>query len=81
MVGQPYVVALDEQAMSSIARRFKDMLSQRAYDGKIMGVPTKAAQAGVSHRFKKPYAKRASRPSFIDTGQYQASFVSWMEKK
>ena len=45
----------------------------------VAGVPTAASLAGVSHRFKKPYAKRASRPSFIDTGLYENSFRCWVD--
>lgn len=33
-----------------------------------------AAERGVSHRRKSPYAKRAARPAFVDTGLYRASF-------
>lgn len=40
---------------------------------------TKAAQRGVNHRKKNPYAKKAARPAFIDTGLYQQSFKSWIE--
>jgi hypothetical protein len=64
-------------ATSQIEHLFKDALAMRAYDGKIQGVPTLAAKKGVSHRFKNPYARRPSRPSFIDTGLYQASFKAW----
>jgi hypothetical protein len=38
-----------------------------------------AALHGVSHRFKHPYARRARRPSFIDTGLYQNSFAAWVD--
>jgi hypothetical protein len=43
----------------------------------IPGVPTAAALKGVSHRLK--LKKGAPRPSFIDTGMYQAHFKSWVE--
>ena len=34
-----------------------------------------AAQAGVNHRKKHPYAKaNNARPAYVDTGLYQASF-------
>ena len=45
----------------------------------IKGVPTLAAIHGVSHRFAHPYARRGSRPSFIDTGLYESSFRSWVD--
>ena len=42
---------------------------------------TGAAQAGVSHRKKHPYAaKNKARPVFIDTGLYQASFRAYTEE-
>lgn len=43
----------------------------------IPGVPTRAALDGVNHRLKKKRGPR--RPSFIDTGLYQASFKVWQE--
>jgi hypothetical protein len=64
-------------ASEKIEQRFKKALSQKEFDG-LEGVPTKASLLGVSHRFKNPYAKRASRPSFIDTGLYQSAFKVWM---
>jgi hypothetical protein len=79
MAGQPGHVVLTAQAVSDIETRFKHSLSLRAYDGVIAGVPTKASLAGVSHRFAKPYAKRPSRPSFIDTGVFQVHFAAWVE--
>jgi len=63
--------------LGAIEEKFRKMLDNRELDGKVAGVPTAAAQAGVSHRFLHPYAKRPSRPSFINTGQYQAAFRAW----
>jgi hypothetical protein len=34
---------------------------------------------GVNHRFMHPYARRPSRPSFIDTGLYVANFTAWVD--
>jgi hypothetical protein len=79
LLGQPGVIEPTAEAMEKIKANFKRSLSQRRFDGLIRGVPTMAAQRGVSHRFKKPYALRASRPSFIDTGLYQSSFTAWMD--
>jgi hypothetical protein len=76
--GQPGPVNPAAQALSDIESKFKAALSARAFDG-LRGVPTQAAERGVSHRFKKPYARRAARPSFIDTGLYQSSFTAWTE--
>ena len=77
--GQPGPIKPDAQAMSDIETAFKQALSMRAFDGVINGVPTQASLGGVSHRFKRPYAKRAARPSFINTGLYQSSFAAWTE--
>jgi hypothetical protein len=45
----------------------------------VAGVPTKAALEGINHRLKDPRTGQR-RPSFIDTGQYQASFKMWKSK-
>lgn len=68
-------------ATSKIEDRFKQMLSNRELDSLgYPGIPTAAAQAGVSHRHKSGYTKgKVPRPSFIDTGLYQASFKAWIE--
>lgn len=79
LAGQKGPILPTSQATSDIETKFKQMLSARAFDGKIKGVPTRASLDGVSHRFKKPYAKRPSRPSFVDTGAYQSSFTVWVE--
>jgi hypothetical protein len=60
--------------------RFRRSLTSRRFDGIIRGVPTRAAQRGISHLRKDPYASQASRPSFIDTSLYQRSFRAWTEK-
>jgi hypothetical protein len=39
-----------------------------------------AADAGVNHRKKRPYAKRDARPAFVDTGLFVSSFRAWMKK-
>jgi hypothetical protein len=65
---------------NKIEEKFRRALSSRKFDGVISGVPTTAAQRGVSHLYKKPYARRAERPSFIDTGMYQRSFRAWIEE-
>lgn len=64
-------------AGSDIEDTFRTALSARAFDGRIAGVPTRAAMRGVSHRFRNPYAPRGPRPSFIDTGLFQASMRAW----
>lgn len=47
--------------------------------GKTGGFTGRASR-GASKRHKKPDAKRKSRPAFIDTGLYMASFRSWIKK-
>jgi hypothetical protein len=79
---------------SKIEAAFKQFLAQGEIETfGIPGVPTQAALDGVSHRFKSgvnwawevgPNGKRRKvhgvrRPSFIDTGLYQASFKAWVE--
>lgn len=67
-------------AESEIETAFRLFLGQQELDGVMPGVPTKAALKGVNHRMVHPYAKRGPRPSFIDTGLYQASFKAWVEE-
>lgn len=62
---------------------FRRFISQREVERVgLKGVPTKAALRGVNHRFKHPYAKgNARRPSFRDTGLYEASFRAWLTSR
>lgn len=64
---------------SQIEKDFKDKLSQRAFDGLIPGLPTKAAKEGRSLRFKSGINPKGERPSLIDTGLYQASMKVWVD--
>lgn len=65
-------------ATSKIEDRFKTFLSTGEMERLgYPGVPTEAARRGVNHRLKNPGRLRAARPSFIDTGLYQASFHAW----
>jgi hypothetical protein len=63
----------------SLEPKFRRSLNSRRFDGLIRGVPTRAAQRGVSHLRRKPFAPSAPRPSFIDTSLYQRSFRAWLE--
>jgi hypothetical protein len=67
------------EAMSEVEAAFKHFLSLQFLDGVARGVPTQAALMGVNHRMKHPYANRPPRPSFIDTGLYQANFKAWID--
>ena len=65
-------------AEQELETAFRIFIDQEEMDGKP-GVPTAAALKGVNHRFLHPYAKsNPARPSFRDTGLYEASFKAWM---
>ena len=66
---------------SFIQAEFVKFIDSKEMEGLgIPGVPTQAALDGVNHRMKHPYAKRAPRPSFRDTGLYSQSFRAEFEK-
>lgn len=68
-------------ATEKIDQMFRDFLSNREMDALgVPGVPTQAALEGVSHRFAQPHARRPERPSFIDTGEFQAAMRSWIDR-
>jgi hypothetical protein len=69
-------VAPFASAESKIASMFRKMLDS----GELEGAAEGAAQRGVNHRLKHPYAKRGPRPSFIDTGLYQLSMRAWVDQ-
>jgi hypothetical protein len=80
MGGPVHENVFEEGDLSGIEHAFRQMLDNREMDGRVPGVPTKAAQMGVSHRMAHPNAKRGPRSSFIDTGQYQAAMRAWIEE-
>lgn len=78
--------------LQKIQIMMKRWLSTQEIEGSgIPGVPTKAALMGKSSRFKsglnqvsmkkfnKGIRQGARRPSFIDTGLYEASMKAWIE--
>lgn len=81
MMGGPADLDALGGATSKIEERFRDFLTNREMEKLgYPGVPTQAALDGVNHRFKHPYAqKNKRRPSFVDTGLYQASFKAEVE--
>ena len=80
IMGAPLSASVFGSAESEIEDRFKRMLSERELDVLgFPGIPTTAALRGVSHRHKRSRARRPARPSFVDTGLYQASFKAWVE--
>ena len=67
--------------LSQVEEMFRHFLDAEEMNGRAPGVPTKAALDGVNHRLKHPYvASNPPRPSFIDTGLYQASMRAWVEE-
>ena len=66
---------------TEIQKMFGRFLDLKEMDGRAVGVPTKAALAGVNHRMAHPYAKRDERPSFVDTGLYANSMRAWVDDK
>lgn len=71
--------AISDENTDKLVEKFKRYISHRKFDGVIPGVPTLASLRGVSHLRKHPYARRESRPSFRDTGNYVNSFRVWTE--
>lgn len=80
--GQPGEVRLESAAILRLTEDFQDSLSMRKYDAWIgkPRVPTKAAEGAVSYRFKSGRNPKGERPSFVNTGLYQSSFVMWMDR-
>lgn len=76
MLGGPPSADPFGDATGKIEERFRDFLTNREMERLgYQGVPTQAAIDGVNHRKKHPYSsKNKRRPSFVDTGLYQASF-------
>jgi hypothetical protein len=71
-------LSLTLDATEEIATTFRIFIDQQELDGVVPGVPTAAALKGVNHRFAHPYAQiNKERPSFRDTGLYQASMRVW----
>lgn len=78
--GEPHIENPFGSAMAATEHRFKRFISSQEVERVgIPGTPTKAALKGVNHRKKHPYAKaNARRPSFRDSGLYEASFKAWL---
>lgn len=82
LTGAPFGSASFASAGEPIKKAFHDFITNREMDALgYPGVPTQASLDGVNHRFAHPYAKRASRPSFRDTGAYLDSFTAWVDDK
>lgn len=63
------------ESMSRVHDLFVGFLDNSEMNG-LPGVPTQRALEGISKRFKNK--KGPPRPSFIDTGTYQAAMRAWV---
>ncbi len=73
-----------ESPVPKIESAFSDYLARDEWQT-VTGRRIAAAQAGISHRFKKPKARTGpesgdARPAFIDTDLYRSSFRAWLDK-
>lgn len=67
-------------AEATMESMFKNMLALKQLDELgYPGIPTAASLQGIQHRMQK-VTKGPPRPSFIDTGQYEKSFVAEIKK-
>ncbi|WP_431290403.1 hypothetical protein [Burkholderia cepacia] len=70
-------LALDVST-GKIGELFRDFLDAREWKS-ASGQAIAAADEGVNHRKKRPYAaENPARAEFVDTGLYQASFRAWI---
>ncbi|MDW9230733.1 hypothetical protein C7S15_5918 [Burkholderia cepacia] len=83
MMGLPVSPDIYQASMEEIQSAFRNFLDHEEYPAQSFPqVPTQAALDGVNHRLLHPYAsKNPSRPSFIDTGEYQISFRAWVDSQ
>jgi hypothetical protein len=62
-----------------IEEAFRDFLDSREWK-QTSNQSVDAADAGVSHRKKRPNAKaNPARAEFVDTGLYQSAFRAWID--
>jgi len=69
---------LMKPAAADIEKMFRTFLDKEEMNGNVPGVPTKAAIMGIRRGRGR---KGSSRPSFIDTGIYRASFRTAIDVK
>lgn len=78
LMGAPAGMNAFGTAEHEIGQMFRTFLDEEEVaQAGVKGVPTEAAKKGVNHRLKEN--KGDPRPSFVDTGKYQNSFVAWVE--
>lgn len=77
--GAPVTLDPFAGAMFKIEALFRKCLDdeETQYINSPLPVPTQAALDGKSARLKRRHGPR--RPSFIDSGAFQATFKAWME--
>ncbi|HDL6991144.1 TPA: hypothetical protein PXM90_000689 [Yersinia enterocolitica] len=75
IVGAPPTRDPLAESMSRTHNLFVAFLDNEEMNG-LAGIPTRRAMEGISKRFKNK--KCSPRPSFIDTGTYQASMRAWV---
>lgn len=80
MMGGPPGINMIALGTDEIENMFRKFLSEQQVEQLgIPGVPTEAALEGRSARFKSGYNPKGRRPSFIDTGLFEASFRAWAD--
>jgi hypothetical protein len=62
---------------TQIVKDFQDMIDQKKFDNVLPNVPTKASKIGIRRRFKNRLDP--NRPSFQDTGIFEASLEAWIK--
>lgn len=78
LMGAPPSLDAFGSGSSKIEEAFRQFLDTKEMDSLgYPGVPTKASLKGVNHRLK--LKRGVVRPSFIDTGLYEASFHAWLD--
>lgn len=77
LLGGPPPANAFDGGTSAIDAMFRHFIAAKEMDALgYPGIPTLASLQGVSSRFKTRHGP--PRPSFIDSGQYQAAFKSWV---
>jgi hypothetical protein len=81
MMGAPPSPNVFLSGNAEVEKLFKEWLSSGEIEKLgVPGVPTKAALARRSSRFKSKVGP-SQRPSFIDTGLYESSARAWTDSK
>lgn len=76
MMGAPPELNPFGTATAKVSRMFREFIDNKEMDG-VPGVPTKASLEGRSLRFKR--RRGPPRPSFQDSGLYEANATSWID--